>query len=104
MMMAKGVRLKRWTVTGFTLVLLAMLVVGTNRLMTRQAVLPTVGTDSPLLSAVFVTMGGARGILSEVLWWRISELQRQDRYAEVMPLTDLLVTLDPASPDTWVYN
>jgi hypothetical protein len=80
------------------------LVVGTNRLMTRQAVLPTVGTDSPLLSAVFVAMGGARGIIFEVLWWRISELQRQDRYAEVMPLTDLLVTLDPASPDTWVYN
>lgn len=102
--MAMRARFKRWGVTGLCLVVLTAFMVGANRLMTRQAVLPTVGTDSPLLSAVFVAMGGARGILSEVLWWRISELQRQDRYAEVMPLTDLLVTLDPASPDTWVYN
>lgn len=71
---------------------------------TQRAVPPTTGTDSPTLSAVVVALGGCRGMISEVLWWRISDLQRQNRYAELVPLTDLLVTLDPASADTWVYN
>ena len=78
--------------------------IGANVCFTRRAVLPTVGTDSPMLSAVLVAMGGSRGVVSEVLWWRIADLQRQNRYAELVPLTDLLVTLDPASADTWVYN
>ena len=84
--------------------LLRAMVVGANCCFTRRAVLPTVGVDSPMLSAVLVAMGGSRGVISEVLWWRIAELQRQNRYAELVPLTDLLVALDPASADTWVYN
>lgn len=73
-------------------------------LLTRRAVPEAVGADSPALSALFVALGGARGVLSEILWWRIGDLQRQGRFAELVPLTDLLVTLDPASPDAWAYN
>ena len=79
-------------------------VVATNLCLTQRAVPPTLGTDSPALSATLVALGGCRGIISEGLWWRIADLQRQNRYAELVPLTDLLVTLDPASGDTWVYN
>ena len=90
--------------TVLTALALLLALVGANVCFTRRAVLPTVGTDSPMLSAVLVAMGGSRGVVSEVLWWRIADLQRQNRYAELVPLTDLLVTLDPASADTWVYN
>ena len=83
---------------------LACLAVFANLCFTQRAVPPTTGVDSPMLSAVLVTLGGCRGIISEVLWWRIAELQKENRYAELMPLTDLLVSLDPASADTWVYN
>ena len=85
-------------------VVLAGALVASNLLFTRRAALPTVGADTPMLSTLLVALGGSRGILSEVLWWRISDLQRKNRYAELVPLTDLLVTLDPASPDTWAYN
>lgn len=90
--------------TVLTALALLLALVGANLCFTRRAVLPTVGTDSPMLSAALVAMGGSRGIVSEVLWWRIADLQRQNRYAELVPLTDLLVALDPASADTWVYN
>ena len=73
-------------------------------LCTRRAVPPTVGADSPALSALLVALGGARGVIAEILWWRIGDLQRQGRFAELVPLTDLLVTLDPSSPDAWAYN
>jgi hypothetical protein len=84
--------------------LLACAVMASNLLFTQRAVPPTMGADSSTLSAVLVALGGCRGMISEVLWWRIADLQRQNRYAELVPLTDLLVTLDPASADTWVYN
>ncbi len=71
---------------------------------TRLAVSPTVGVDSPALSTLLVALGGSRGILSEILWWRIGDLQRQNRFAELVPLTDLLVTLEPTTPDVWVFN
>ncbi len=91
---------RRWMVGGICLCAM----VAANLCLTQRAVPPTLGTDSPALSATLVALGGCRGIISEVLWWRIADLQRQNRYAELVPLTDLLVTLDPASGDTWVYN
>ncbi len=84
--------------------MLACAAVVSNICFTQRAVPPTTGADSPMLSAVLVALGGCRGMISEVLWWRIADLQRQNRYAELVPLTDLLVTLEPASADAWVYN
>jgi hypothetical protein len=55
-------------------------------------------------SLVLVGLGGTRGILTEVLWWRINDLQRQGRNAEVYPLTQLLTELDPTSPNVAVFN
>lgn len=89
----------RWAVGVALLGALAL-----SGLATRRAVPPAAGTDSPALSTLLVALGGSRGILAEVLWWRIGDLQRQNRYAELVPLTDLLVTLEPSSPDVWAYN
>lgn len=93
------VRGARWIVGVALLGALAL-----SGLATRRAVPPTAGADSPALSALLVALGGSRGVLAEVLWWRIGDLQRQNRYAELVPLTDLLVTLEPSSPDVWAYN
>ncbi len=73
-------------------------------LCTRRAVPPTVGVDSPAVATTLVMLGGSRGIIAEVLWWRIAELQREHRYAELVPLMDLLVALEPSSEDAWAYN
>ncbi len=71
---------------------------------TRRAMLPGVGVDSPAMSTLLVMLGGSRGLLAEILWWRVTELQSAGRYAELVPLTELLVTLEPTSEDAWVYN
>lgn len=71
---------------------------------TRKAVPPTVGVESPALSTVLVALGGARGVVSELLWWRIYELQNDNRYAELLPLTELLLALDPSTPGVWTYQ
>ena len=55
-------------------------------------------------AALLVGLGGSRGILAEVLWYRINGLQREGRYAELGALTDYLVGLDPANIEAWAYN
>lgn len=71
---------------------------------TRLALPPTAGVDAPFYSALLVVLGGSRGILAEILWWRIGDLQKKNRYAELVPLTDLLVALEPSSADARAYN
>jgi hypothetical protein len=73
------------------------------RPITQKAYLSTT-SSSPSSSFMLVSLGGLRGILSEVLWWRINDLQRQGRNAEVYPLTQLLTELDPATTNVAVFN
>jgi len=65
--------------------------------LTRRAAPPAVGIESPALSMLSVALGSCRGVLAEILWLRIGDLQRQCRYAEIVPLTEILVTLEPVS-------
>lgn len=90
----------RLLATGALLALVAFASLG----VTRFALPPTVGVDAPFYSALLVVLGGSRGILAEILWWRIGDLQKQNRYAELVPLTDLLVALEPSSADARAYN
>ncbi len=95
--------MRKWTTILTGLVLLC-LTVGSIVFCTRRAVPPTVGVDSPAVATLSVMLGGSRGILAEILWWRISDLQYEHRYVELLPLTELLVTLEPTSEDAWIYN
>ncbi len=72
--------------------------------LTRRAAPPAVGIESPALSMLSVALGSCRGVLAEILWLRIGDLQRQCRYAEIVPLTEILVTLEPSSEEGWAFN
>ena len=71
---------------------------------TGQVVPPPVGVAPAGLSALLVGLGGCRGVAAEVLWWRIGQLQEEERFAEMVPLMELLVVLEPSSEEAWVYH
>ena len=58
----------------------------------------------PALTFVMVGLGGFRGIVSEVLWFRVNRLQEEGRYLELVQLADWLTMLDPHAAEAWVYN
>jgi len=58
----------------------------------------------PALSFVIAGLGGFRGIVSEVLWFRVSRLQEEGRYLELVQLADWIARLDPHASEAWVYN
>lgn len=58
----------------------------------------------PALTFVMAGLGGFRGIVSEVLWFRAERLQEESRYLELVQLADWLTMLDPHAAEAWVYN
>ena len=75
----------------------------------RRAKLPEAYTGytsdvPPALTFVIAGLGGFRGIVAEVLWFRINRLQEEGRYLELVQLADWLTMLDPHAAEAWVYN
>lgn len=58
----------------------------------------------PGLTFVMAGLGGFRGIVSEVLWFRVNRLQEEGRYLELVQLAGWITLLDPHAAEAWVYN
>ncbi len=58
----------------------------------------------PALTFVMAGLGGFRGVVAEVLWFRVHRLQEEGRYMELVQLSDWLTMLDPHASEAWVYN
>lgn len=52
---------------------------------------------------VIAGLGGFRGILSEIVWFRADRLQNEGNYSEMAQLANLLTTLEPHTPEVWSY-
>ena len=96
--------------TGATLLLVLLAAWQSHRLTSiRRAGLPEayMGFSSdapPALTFVMAGLGGFRGIVSEVLWFRVNRLQEEGRYLELVQLADWITRLDPHAAEGWVYN
>ena len=53
---------------------------------------------------VIAGLGGFRGIIAEVVWFRADRLQNEGRYSEMAQLANILTTLEPHTPEVWVYS
>ena len=51
-----------------------------------------------------VALGGFRGLLADVLWLRISSLQEQARYFELVQLADWVTRLVPHNAEIWTFH
>jgi hypothetical protein len=58
----------------------------------------------PALTFVMAGLGGFRGIVAEVLWFRAERLQEEARFMELVQLSEWLTKLDPHAAEAWVYN
>lgn len=58
----------------------------------------------PGLNVVMVGLGGFRGLVAEALWSRVSRLQMEGRYLELVQLANWITMLDPKASEGWVFN
>jgi len=58
----------------------------------------------PVLAFTTVALGGFRGLISNALWMRATELQDQDKFFEMVQLADWITKLEPRFPHVWVVQ
>lgn len=58
---------------------------------------------SPAAEMVVAGLGGFRGLVAEVIWFRADRLQDEGRYAELAQLSAWLTFLEPHTPEVWAY-
>jgi hypothetical protein len=58
----------------------------------------------PVLALTTVAFGGFRGLISNVLWIRATELQEQNKYFEMVQLADWITKLEPHFSQVWVMQ
>src|ERR1700734_637208 len=49
----------------------------------------------PVLAFTTVALGGFRGLIANALWLRLNDLQLEDKYFEMVQLTDWIAKLQP---------
>ena len=58
----------------------------------------------PVLALTTVALGGFRGLISNLLWIRASDLQEQDKYFEMVQLADWITKLEPHFTQVWLVQ
>ena len=58
----------------------------------------------PALAFTTVALGGFRGLIANALWIRVTEMQEQGRYFEIVQLADWIAKLQPQSAMVWRYQ
>ena len=58
----------------------------------------------PLLAFNTVVLGGFRGLIADILWLRLSYLQDEGRYIELVQLADWITKLEPRASQIWAFH
>ena len=69
--------------------------------LTRTAVLENA---PPALAFTTVALGGFRGLISNFLWVRANDLQKDDKFFEAAQLADWITKLEPTFTQVWLFQ
>src|SRR5215510_4034471 len=58
----------------------------------------------PMLAFTTVALGGFRGLISNVLWIRATDLQDEDKFFEMAQLADWITKLEPHFVQVWLVQ
>jgi hypothetical protein len=58
----------------------------------------------PMLAFTTVALGGFRGLISNMLWIRANELQEDDKFFEMVQLSDWITKLEPHFAQVWAFE
>src|SRR6266702_6454436 len=58
----------------------------------------------PVLAFTTVALGGFRGLISNALWMRASDLQDEDKFFEMAQLADWITKLEPHFVQVWLVQ
>ena len=101
--MARSERLKVYAIIGL-FAFLPLLQFTINGM--RQKIVPTRDIYLAVTPGEFVgtlLLGGFRGIAVDILWIRVQKLQREEKFFEIIPLSDMISKLQPHDRMIWEF-
>ncbi len=69
-----------------------------------EAALEALQDAPPLIVFTSVALGGFQGLAADLLWLRVSRLQDQGHYFEIVQLADWITKLEPRFTEVWAYH
>jgi hypothetical protein len=66
--------------------------------------LPPLENAPPVLAFTTVALGGFRGLIANMLWIRANDMQEEDKYFEMVQLSDWITKLQPHFVAVWVHQ
>lgn len=72
----------------------------------RHQLLPTASLENapPLMAFTTVALGGFRGLIADLLWFRTIRLQQEGRIFEIAQLADWITKLEPHFTTVWAFQ
>ncbi|HEY3863445.1 MAG TPA: hypothetical protein VGO59_16330 [Verrucomicrobiae bacterium] len=67
-------------------------------------VLPPLKNAPPMLAFTTVALGGFRGLIANALWIRATDMQQDDKYFEMVQLSDWITALEPHFTQVWTMQ
>lgn len=58
----------------------------------------------PLIAFTTVALGGFSTLIADVLWFRVTALQEEGRYVELVQLSDWITKLEPRCGEIWAFH
>lgn len=62
------------------------------------------GAESSEIAYSSALLGGFKGVIADILWLRITELQTNYQILELLELSELVTQLQPHIPEVWTYH
>ncbi|MEO7300023.1 MAG: hypothetical protein ABI042_15765 [Verrucomicrobiota bacterium] len=66
--------------------------------------MPPLENAPPVLAFTTVALGGFRGLLANALWIRANDLQENDKFFEMVQLSDWITKLEPHFVQVWLFQ
>jgi hypothetical protein len=101
-------KIRKWVLGGiiavfFTTVYFSERYLNTQREVMGLTRITPLDNAPPVLAFTTKALGGFRGLISNALWIRASDLQEQGKYFEMVQLADWITKLEPNLPTVWVH-
>ncbi|OVE73955.1 hypothetical protein BVX94_02180 [bacterium B17] len=73
---------------------------------TQYGLTPTEPLENapPMMTFTTIVMGGFRGLIADILWLRISLLQEDGKFFELVQLSDWVTKLEPRNNEIWAFH
>lgn len=96
--------IKPFITTIFTIFLLCVISHSSNYLFSQRKQTYTIVANSSEIAYSSVLLGGFKGVIADILWLRLTDLQSDHKLLELLELSELVTQLEPHIPEVWTFH